>query len=648
MKGLVRDIQNESDAETVFDDSFLETIKCGFGGWRVNTKYREGTSDQICCIERIESAVTSLYFGPSSEYTKRDAEYAFLITDYDEDDFREKWPDITVQDFSTDDLMFARSAGWFPENKVRVCEYWEKIPYKRKLGLLSDGRTIDLEEEKDVLDELLEDGVTVVRQRDEDAFHVQMTILNGAEILENPQAWPGKYIPLIPEYGRYSKIGNKMFIRGMVRKAKDSQRVFNYTESNTVEITALTPKDPYIATAKNIGKHAKDWSEFTTRHIPVLQFEFDPANPNFYPQRGGAPQLQTALIQQSAAAAENIKSVLGIHDPSLGNAPNRMSGKAIGKEQDMGDRGTYRYQKNHLKSIEHTGEVLGDLIQKIYDGERIERILGPDGKTEEIKLNQTVIDEETGKEVIVNDLSLGSYGVIAKAGPSTPTKRKETVEQLVSLSENVPIIAEVALDLIIDNLDINKGDEVYKRIRQRMISEGKVKPTDEEVKELGLDKQKPDPMQQALVKNIEAQTEQLQIATEEIIAKIKNTEAKTQESIMKTQQTAIDSFEKLARLFMDKMKEGQQVTEEDLEAIEGQYALVAESTEDVLENQEIAGSLPMDQKRLANQRSGGILPPKPGQTGPTGPTGPEGPNPGAQMPDNMANAGPIGGQNPPA
>ena len=646
--GLIRDIQNESAADTVYDDSYLEMLKGGYGGWQVKIKWRSGTFDQICCIERIESAVTSLFFGPSSSYTREDAEYAFVVREYPMDEYKEKWPDAGVVDFTNDSLTFARNTGWFPEERVRVAEFWEKIPYKREIALMSDGRVLDVEDEKDVMDELADAGITVVRTREEEASHIQMTICNGAEILDGPQPWVGEYIPLIPEFGRYSNVAGYRYVRGMVRKAKDPQRIFNYTESNTVETTALTPKDPYLVTPTMIAKSQRDWQEFTTRHIPVLKFEFDEKNPNFIPTRGGAPQLQQALIQQSMASADNIKTVLGIHDPSLGNAPQRMSGVAIGKEQDMGDRGSFRYQKNHLKSIEHTGKVLVDLIQKIYDGERIERILGPDGKTEEIKINQTVIDEETGKEVIVNDLSLGSYGVVAKAGPTSPTKRRETTEQLITLSEKAPIISELALDLIVDNLDINQGDEIHKRVRKKMITEGKVDPTEEEIKEMGLDQQKPDPMQEALVSNIKAQTEQLQVSTQELIAKIENTEAKTQQSIMDTQQAAVDSFVKISEMITEKLEKGIPIADEELEAVLGQSAILEETQEDVLENQQIAGSLPMDVKPLA-RKAGQNLPPGsvPGQGIPTGPTGPSGPNPGPQLPGNMADAEPISGQNTP-
>jgi len=223
----------------------------------------------------------------------------------------------------------------------------------------------------------------------------------------------------------------------------------------------------------------------------------------------------------------------------------------------MGDRGSFIYTDNLNKSIEYTGEILVDLIPKIYDTERVVRILNIDGTSEQItlnegisettlsKFNQTITDEQTGEKEIVNDLSRGKYDVVVDTGPAFATQRMESAQQLIDLTANSPIFAELANDLIAKNLDILEGEELSKRIRARMIDQGIVKPTEEEIKELGLDQpQQPDPSNEALIENIQMQSLDLQSKIEERDAKIAKLMADTNTQQIDAMQKMLDNFAK--------------------------------------------------------------------------------------------------------
>ena len=81
-------------------------------------------------------------------------------------------------------------------------------------------------------------------------------------------------------------------------------------------------------------------------------------------------------------------------------------------------------------------------------------------------------------------------------------------------------------------MDLNNADEIRDRIRKYMLKQGTVEPTPEEAEEMGMNEpQPPDPMQEALVGNLQAQTEQLLIKNQEVIAKVENLDADTQKKI---------------------------------------------------------------------------------------------------------------------
>jgi len=550
--GIVRSIEKNSHAENAYDNSFKESLKGGYGGWRYLTEYNDNDIfKQDITVKPINSAATSLYFDvDAKEYDKRDAKRAWLITDMSVTAFKDKYKDAQLTDFNSQDIRRGSCKDWFDGDNLRIAEYWVKEPITKNLGLMSDGRVIDLDEEKKVIDELKKKGITIVKEREVKSHKVVMYKMNGVEILSGPHPWDGKYIPLVPEYGEVSYVGSKCYVRGKVRKVKDAARIYNYTTSAKIEATALSAKDPYWATRNQADGEEIKWAKMNTGSDPVLFYKPDPDAPG-PPTRGGAPVLQQALIEQTQQAANDVHSTMGIHAPALGNAPQLMSEKSVLNQAEMGDRGSFEYKDNFEKSKEYGALILVDLIPRIYDTAQIIQVLNMDGSIESHHINQEALDDfnqpikddQTGEIVIVNDVKKGKYSASVSTGPAYSTMRDETVKQLTELAAVSPVFEQVSTDLIAKNMNITESEEITKRVRKLMISQGLVEPTDDEKKELGLDEpQQPDPQTQALTDNVEMQTAEMQ-------AGIENTDAKTQETLVKTQESAIDAYNTLLTAF---------------------------------------------------------------------------------------------------
>jgi len=513
-EGTIRNIESQSQAENVYDDGFEEAVTCGYGGWRVNTEFADDdTFDQDIRIRPVKCAATSLFFGFSEHYDKRDADYGFYTAFMDLGAFKAKYPKSQVANW--EQREFSYDEKWFRKDEVRVAEYWKKTPVNKTICLLSDGRVIDKEAEKPVLDELLFTGVEVVKERTVKSHKVEMYIVNGAEVLKGPMQWAGKYIPLIPLFGKVAVVEGQEIVYGLTRFAKDVNRAYNYATSANIEAVALSPKDPYWLTSKMVGKNKAQFENFTTKNSPFMIYEPDERVGNQPPQRTGAPQVQQALQGITQQAAMDMYAVTGLEPASMGNSPELKSGKAIEAQQRMGDRGSFVFNDNLSKSIQYTGDILVDLIPKIYDTQRVIRTLGEDGTTEVLKINekafdefnQPLIDEETGKQTIVNDLSRGKYDVEVTTGPAFTTKRRESMEQLLELTAASPEFAEISGDLVAKSMDVIESDELAKRMRKLYIQKGVAEPTEEEIQEMGLDQpQEPDPQAIALIQNLESQT----------------------------------------------------------------------------------------------------------------------------------------------
>lgn len=579
--GLIRNIESLSKATNAYDAAFDEAVTGGYGGWRVLTEFNDDDIfEQDIKIQPINSAASSLYFGNSKQYDKRDAPYAFLITNMPVHEFKAKWPKHSATSFEQTRLDNTSCNDWFGGDFVRIAEYWKKVPVKKQIALLSDGRVIDSDEEKDVLDELAEQGITVLKTREVKSHKVVMYIMNGNELLEPKADWAGKFIPLVPVFGKVHHIEGRTYVKGMVRDAKDPQRIYNYQTSQAIETAALTPKDPLWMTKTMSAGHEGQLASFNKKNQPFMFYTPDPKHPG-PPTRGGAPALQQATLAMIGQAAGDIEATTGIFSASLGNAPQLLSERSVESQAEKGDRGAFVYSDNLQKSIQYTGEILVDLIPRIYDTARTVRVLNIDGSSDLVEINQdnrisqSIEDTQTGKKVLVNDLTIGKYDVVTDSGPSFLTKRQESASQLIELSAANPLVAQLGLDIIARNLDINDSEELHDRIRRQMIQAGTVEPTEDEIEELGLNQpQKPDPTQAALLDNI-------LMDTEEKKSRIENKDADTISKQMSTQKTTAETLDTLTQTVIDKLNNHLPLSQQELMMLIKQRDIVGEVQQEI-------------------------------------------------------------------
>lgn len=576
LEGLIRNIESQSKAQNAYDSAFDEMVNGGFGGWRVATEYEEDGFNQTIKIKPIKGATTSLWFDPAAtEKDKSDAQWAFVTIDMPRTERELKYPDMPIVDFAQEQYRNSYHQCWAGNDTVKVAEYWYKDPINRTIALMSNGAIIDLDEDGAALNELAAAGVTVVKERKVKGHKVKRLLIDGAGVLEESKDWAGKYIPLIPLYGHQIAIEGETYTRGLVRLAKDPARIYNYTSSTMVEASASTPKDPFWITPAQAKGHEGKLANFNKSNDPFLFYNPDPVTGGAAPQRGGAPAVQQALIQQTQQASMDLYHVTGMQPPSMGINPELKSGKAIRAQEALGDRGNYIFSDNLAAAQQYTGEILIDLIPRIIDTERQESILKQDGETETVELNKTVRDEETGENIIVNDLSLGKYTVKAETGPAFATQRQESAQQIIDLMASSPVFESLAMDLVAKDLPILESKELTKRVRKMMIKQGTVEPTEDEVKEYGLDQQQaPDPQQTAITENI-------QIQSEKLISEIENKDADTLKKKLETQNSTIEAYAELLDAMKAKTEAGLPIDSDDVQLMIKQQDIMEEAMQQI-------------------------------------------------------------------
>ena len=162
-----------------------------------------------------------------------------------------------------------------------------------------------------------------------------------------------------------------------------------------------------------------------------------------------------------------MKGTTGIYDAALGSKSNETSGIAITRRQSESDVANYHFADNLQRSLEHCGRILIDLIPKIYDNERVLRLMPPDHDQDDVKqvrINQVVMGLD-GMPVMLNDLSAASFDVRVTVGRSYATKRIETANSMIEFVRAMPNAAPLIADLLAKALDWPDADEVARRLK---------------------------------------------------------------------------------------------------------------------------------------------------------------------------------------
>ena len=471
--GMVRHIEYISDADVAYDTACENQVSYGEGYIRILTEYcDDDTFDQDIKIGRIRNSF-SVYMDPTiQDPCGSDAKWCFITEDITKADYERMYPDsapiTTLQSLGVGDQNLSQ---WLNEDTIRIADYYY-VDYDREtLNLYPGNITAFAGTPEDKMMKAQFGKPT--KSRESDRCKIKYCKINGYEILEERE-WAGKYIPVVRIVGNEFEVDGRLYVSGIVRNAKDAQRMYNYWVSQEAEMLALAPKAPFIGYGGQFEGYETQWKTANTTNWPYLEVNPDVTDGSGsilpLPQRAQPPMASSGLLQAKAGASEDIKSSTGQYNASLGMSSNERSGKAILARQREGDVGTYHYGDNLARGVRHITRQLVDLIPKIYDTQRVARIIGEDGETDMVKIDPMQaepVKKIVNQEGIVIDKiynpSVGKYDVVVTTGPGYATKRQEALEAMAQLLQGNPQLWQVAGDLFVKNMDWPGAQEMAKR-----------------------------------------------------------------------------------------------------------------------------------------------------------------------------------------
>jgi hypothetical protein len=572
LEGMFRHIEYNSNADTAYDTAFDAAVTHGRGFFRVVTDYCHPTSfDQELLIKAIPDPFC-VYFDPFSvEPDGSDAEWAMIIEDTSVEAYKRNYPETELASMSDLASIGNMAPGWASKESVRIAEYYYKEYKEREIVLLTDGNVFF----RDKLPEDLPPGVQEKGSRKTLVPVVKWCKINAVEIIEETE-WAGSYIPVIPAYGEVLTINGKRIFEGVIRHAKDPQRMYNYWASAETETIALAPRAPFIVAEGQLEGREKEWKESNVRNHAFLTYKAKTVGGQMAPP----PQRQVfeapvqAITQARMQASDDMKATTGIYDSALGNRSNENSGVAIQRRNNQSQTSNFHFVDNLTRSLRHCGRICIEMMPVIYDTAQATRIVAEDGSQEVVTINQMF--NKDGKQTLYQ-LNKGQYDAIVETGPSFATKRQEAAASMMDMSKAAPQLMQIAGDIIIKNMDWPGAQEIADRIKKSL------PPQFQDNK----DAQQPIPPQlqahlQQQDQMIHQLSQQLEETTETIKTRRMELESKERIATMQTQaeleialakigsaegltllRTQIDDFhQRLDRMFADKQMQEQAEAQE--------------------------------------------------------------------------------------
>jgi hypothetical protein len=468
--GLVKHIEANSDADVAYDTAAECQVVHGLGYIRVLTDYvRADSFDQDIFIGRIKDPFKCYDDPDIQDPAGADRRFFFVEEKLKEDEFKEQYPKAEAIDWT-----FSKDEGWFTgEKEVRVVEYFELLNKDSTLFMWANGST---SYKGDKLPAGVIEGERPIKQRQAKKSVVMWRKLNGQEVLEERE-FPCSFIPVARVVGNEWEVDGKSYISGIVRNAKDSQRMYNVAQSAIVERVLQSPKTPWVAPAEAVEGYEKQWQSANTANHAYLPYNHVDENGNQIPapSRTQPATVETGLNQIAMGASDDIKAETGQYDASLGQKSNETSGRAIMARQREGDTATYHYVDNLARAVRHVGRIILDMIPRIYDTQRIALILGEDESQSNVTIDpnnpeaMTEYRDEMGEIKRIFNPNIGTYDIYTTTGPSFTTRRVEAVEAMTAMTQANPQLWQVIGDLLVKNMDWPGAEEMADRLKLTLL-----------------------------------------------------------------------------------------------------------------------------------------------------------------------------------
>ena len=455
--GLYRSGLQKNTSIEAFENAETENVVCGVGAWMLYTKYESntvGNDRQVIVRKPIFEANNTVFWDPDSKLLdKSSATYCSVLTAYTEEGYKKLVKDLTgetLKSVDADSFKHPEHSYTFPwlggqSKKIYVTNFFHVKEVTETILTMEDplGETLELRESdlKDIMDDMLESGYSIVSERKIKRNVVDKYIASGAKIIKKERI-AGQHIPVIPCYGEHAVVEGEEYWEGITRLAKDPQRLRNFAFSYMGDILSRSPRKKPIFWPEQIQGFEDMYSESGIDNAyPYLLMNRKTADGEELPPTSiGTMPEQPVPAGLPLVLAQTKEAITDVANPGVPDkvAEPDISGKAVQKLEARIERQSMRFQTHMKHAKRRDGEVWISMASEVIDTPRKVMVELADGTKKETQVMDTIIDKETGDLITVNDLRRAEFDVFSKIGPSYVSQKEQTIDRLETLMMQMP------------------------------------------------------------------------------------------------------------------------------------------------------------------------------------------------------------------
>lgn len=561
LTGIYRADFKDNDGQIAQDNAVGEQAQCGVGHFKMLAKFSDEedpeNESQDIHFEPIYNSYSTVIWDPQAKrIDKKDAGWCTVLTTYTRDSFKHEFPD--TQPVSAYTPMTRRFLDWIKGDLIYIAEmYRAKIKHETvavyqnvELGEIA---SYPLDEAKKIRDELAEEGWTFVRNREIKRRTIEKSIFSGLEFIEKDVRIAGKFIPVIPMYGYRAYIDGLERYYGLVRKLKDANRILNTSMSRMAETSASSPDEVPILTTAQVEGREEDWSSADRHAYELINGGVDENGNPIAPgpiSYTRPPAIDPNTLQMAEFASTFAQQLTGAPQDTI---DPQASGKAINAMIGVLNLNTQILADNRATAVKHSGTVYLSIANEVYANLRTKRVAKQDGTVDLVQINTTIMDDDSGREVVAATIVDGDYAVDVDVGPQYESQRDATADKMLEL---IQIASTIDVDIrpmvhgYIENIKgtgldgVKEFGQIEKRkYRLELMMQGWVQPENEE-EEADLERFQ---QQQAESQEAEAQTLEASLAKQADADAVKSeaeagkTRADTGKSLAETKKTEAET-----------------------------------------------------------------------------------------------------------
>lgn len=446
-----------------------EAVDCGVGGWELITEYETnaiGDRNQVIRRKPIYEANNNSFPDSNAKaLDKSDAMNWSILEPYTEDGYKQLYEELTGtprgdiewgkgRSVLPASFAFPEQSYVFPwvsaENRLfYVVRFYYKeliddvaITFVDPFGSQVVFRQSDMKkmlEEIDlsVEDALIEQGYAIAEEKKIKRYKVTRYIASGEDILDVAEI-PGPNIPVVHCYGERAFVEGEEIWEGVVRLAKDPQRLRNFMLSYLADIVSRSPRKKPILTPEQVAGFEFMYEENgADNNYPYYLMQAKSADGEQLPQQPiGYMEGSDLPNGMSELVGETREAVADVANPGLPNefADPDLSGYAIEQLQARFDQQSMVYQENMKFAKRWDAVIYAGMAAVVYDAPRRVTLTGADGERRQVNIMDTVTNPQTGELETVNDITNIEFDVFAEIGPSYTSKKERTEEKLSELA----------------------------------------------------------------------------------------------------------------------------------------------------------------------------------------------------------------------